>query len=706
MSEKTGPLFIHKKDPKLQLSGPVEHEQQRRKRAGQEISQKPAIRLSNWFEVLERTHLGRGASAERKARQHRVLEKIKDSYHKLFVIKPEEIPEEVFGLEVRIAREQGHGNIPPYEDFKEAKTQEFIAAQESSLDRWVDYLTSEDADAAGYPMWARYWAFMAVTKLGKLEKTQLGDGRVKVSFPQRDEGTVAPFPELNPKALAQTFAAMQHQLEQQGLPRAERSIDNTSTVLSDQAFAQMLSDGSFARIYAQFLSENPSITTERLKETRGEWVKYEHGSDASTLFESLQGHTLEWCTAGSISTAQSQVDDGDFYVYYSLDASGQPTIPRIAIRMENGIIAEIRGIEHDQHLDPYVGEVLQGKLKDQHSFPNAEEYMQGAEDMKLVTSIERKLGARYNDIEAKFLGYDTPDAPLTPEELRFIYELDREIVSLGYGRDPRIDQVLKSRDLIADMSKVFNTTSHNQIAQQLIEAGQGEAVARNLDNFTGLDHNQLAQQLIEAGEGWAVAGNLNKFTGLDNTTAQQLIKAGWVSAVANNLHSFIGLDNTTAKRIVNLFAFNSIDNTYAQQLIKAGGVSAVANNLNFFTGLDNTTAQQLIEAGELRAVANNLHKFTGLDNTTAQQLIEAGEPRAVANNLHKFTGLDNTTAQQLIEAGQGEAVARNLDNFTGLDHIQIAQQLIEAGQGWAVAYYLNNFTGLDPETLAEIEKYK
>ncbi|MCX6805126.1 MAG: hypothetical protein NT114_00310, partial [Patescibacteria group bacterium] len=437
-----GAQFLHKKDgelhhkPRLELGditdsqprevpGPVEHEQARLKRAGEPTSQKPAIKIDDWMSILERTHGHRD--------DPRVLERIKEGYHKQYVIKTDNIPEGVFGLEVKIARERGDGNIPPYEEFKAGKTQEIVSAQQASLDRWVDYLTSEDADAAGYPMWAKYWAFMAVTKMGRMQKYPKEDGTIEVKFRERDEHTAAPFPELNSKALAQTIEAMQRHLEQQGLPKAERQLDNSSRVLSDEQFRQFINSGSFAQLYGQFLAENPSITTERLQDTRGEWVKYQQGSDATDLYQSLQGHTLEWCTAGALDTAQSQVEGGDFYVYYSFDASDQPIIPRIAIRMEDDRIAEIRGIEHGQHLDPYIGEVLESKLQDERAFPNSRKYIQGTEDMKQVTAIEAKLGARYNDLEAEFLGYDTPNVELTTEELRFIYQLDNKIVSLGYG---------------------------------------------------------------------------------------------------------------------------------------------------------------------------------------------------------------------------------------------------------------------------------
>ncbi|MEI6169694.1 MAG: hypothetical protein WCP56_01705 [Candidatus Saccharibacteria bacterium] len=549
-SDIAGAQFLHKKDGELhhkprlvpvdttgssprEVLNPVEYEQARlldlykSDRLKEDLtSDSPAIKIDTWMGILERTHGHRDSP--------NVLKKIKESYHKHYVIKADNIPESVFGLEVKIARERGDRNIPPYDEFKDRKTQEIVSAQQASLDRWVDYLTSEDADAAGYPMWAKYWAFMAVTKMGRMQKHPKEDGTIEVKFDKRDEHTAAPFPELNSKALAQTIDAMQKHLEQQGLPKAERKLDNTSRVLSDEKFRQFINNGSFAQLYGQFLAENPSITTERLQETRGEWVKYEQGSDATDLYQSLQGHTLEWCTAGALDTAQNHLEDGDFYVYYSFDASGQPIIPRIAIRMEDDRIAEIRGIEHDQHLDAYIGEVLESKIQDERAFPNSKEYIQGTEDMKQVTAIEAKLGARYNDLEAEFLGYDTPNVELTTEELRFIYQLDNKIVSLGYGEDPRIEQIKQGRDIKADLSSLLD------LPQEQISLTKDEALSGGIVYHYG----DLDLRSLTSAEGLtlpqSVSGNLilNNLTSAEGLTLPQSV-GGYL--ILNNLTSAEGL---------------------------------------------------------------------------------------------------------------------------------------------------------------------
>jgi len=97
-----GESFLHQRDPKLHTSEAVEHEQKRKKRRGEKTTQKPAEKLSDWMEVLERTH---GHD------DPRVLERLKRAYHKQYVIKEGDVPESYFKLQQRLARERGQGDI-------------------------------------------------------------------------------------------------------------------------------------------------------------------------------------------------------------------------------------------------------------------------------------------------------------------------------------------------------------------------------------------------------------------------------------------------------------------------------------------------------------------------------------------------------------------------------------------------------------------
>lgn len=416
-----GSQFLHQKDPKLHISPPVEHEKSRLERAGEQTSQRPSDKLNAWLAVLERTH---GHSE-----YPRVLERIKHSYHKHYVIDAEAVPESAFELEARIAREQGHGDVPITEEFKQAKRAEVITNQQASLDKWVDYLTSEDAM---YPTWAKYWAFNAITKMGKFEKklvTQPDGSEHEVArFAKRDATTVAPFAPLNPRALALTIEAMQDRLTSKHLPKNDRHPKNLSTKLDNPEFVHLLSSESFSKLYTQFLIELPEYSAEGLQEIRGEWVVYPQGSDPQLLVDSLDGYPLEWCTA-NVDTAASQLAGGDFYVYYSLNQNGQATIPRVAIRMQQGSIAEVRGIAPDQNVDPYIAPVVEHKMSE---FADGESYKKKAEDMRTLTHIEEYLRAN-------------PSSPLTKQQVRFLYELGNPIEGFGYERDPRIDEIKERR---------------------------------------------------------------------------------------------------------------------------------------------------------------------------------------------------------------------------------------------------------------------
>jgi hypothetical protein len=434
-----GEQFLHRQDSGLQRSLAVELEQIQREQAGREVHTKPVDKIADWLEVLEHTHTGKGHTSVPRGwerNQPEVLERIKASYHKQYVIKEEDIPEAVYQAEARIARRLGHGDVPVTHKYRQRKAAEVITNQQTSLDRWVDYLSSADAP---YPTWAKYWAFTAVTHMGRYEK-QLDEktGRETARFAHRDASTAAPFPPLNARALALSIGVMEAKLARQALPKDQRKdLAKVSTRLDEAEFKQLVSTESFSHLYAQFLLESPAYSTEGLRETRGEWVKYHQGSDPTMLVNSLQGHPLEWCTANP-ETARLHLKGGDFHVYYSYDQAGQATIPRVAIRMEDGQIAEVRGIAPDQNLDPFIGEVVRAKMTE---FPDGAEYQKKAADMDHVTAIEDALAAQQ---------------PLSPANLRFLYEVDGRIEGFGYGEDPRIKALRNGRDFKQDLTLVFN----------------------------------------------------------------------------------------------------------------------------------------------------------------------------------------------------------------------------------------------------------
>ncbi|HPC31215.1 MAG TPA: hypothetical protein PK119_02015 [Candidatus Paceibacterota bacterium] len=417
MPENLGEQFLHQQNPELHKSEYVQHEKERLKRAGKEVSQKPAEEIANWMKLLERTHLGHRDDPE-------VLNRIKESYHKKYLIKPEDIPESYFDNQRRIARELGYGDIEITDEMKQEAAETIRADQKATLDLWLDYFLSPDSDS--YPMWAKYWAFEGMTKLGSYDKE-------KHVFSRRDKNTVAPYPDLNREALAYVLDAIIKKANQENIPLDQENPE----------FQKLLQGANFGKLYSWAIEKVTPTEENELLEIRGKWVKYPQGSDPTPLVESLQGHGTGWCTVGE-HTARKKLQKGDFYVYYSYDKNGKPTIPRIAIRMEGKRIAEVMGIAHEQNLDPQIAQtdILTNKLKEFDI--EGKRYQKRSDDMKKLTEIEKK---------------HKQGISLSKEELRFLYEIDEEIIE-GFGlyKDPRIEEIIEQRNIRKDLAFALDCT--------------------------------------------------------------------------------------------------------------------------------------------------------------------------------------------------------------------------------------------------------
>lgn len=446
MPAEQNPFFLKKKYGDLHTAPDVARVAKRTEsKTGEKVSQEPTVRIQNYLDRFKEI-------VERKdpAERERGVEAIKRLLYKNFVIRPSNVPESTFLLEQRLARELGHGTVEITDEFREQKINQIIADQRHSLDRWVDYLALNDAQ---YPDWAKYWAIRSVLEMGKFEKQEDKEGNQTAVFRSRTAETVAPFPPLNQRALAMAIGALESKLVEEKKPKTQRHpIQNQSKKLSAEAFQKLIATENFSKIYTQFLLEIPEYSTEGLQETRGKWKKYPRGSAPTDLVKSLDGHPLEWCTANP-ETAKTQLQGGDFYVYYSLDADGNYTIPRVAIRMQEDSIAEVRGIAPDQNLDPYIGDVVQKKMSE---FPDGKVYEKKAGDMKQLTTVEKKVKAVKS---------------LDKNELVFLYEIKNKIEGFGYGRDPRVNELRSQRNPEVDMPVVFEC-EQKQIARSPQEVNE------------------------------------------------------------------------------------------------------------------------------------------------------------------------------------------------------------------------------------------
>ena len=366
------------------------------------------------------------------------IQRLKKLYYEKYIIKPENISDAYFESLERRYLEEGHGhhnlvNPNNYVD-KELRQQHInmiIKEQKDSLDTWLNYFLSKDSDYL--PIWAKVWAFQGMLSIGNLNKDKDGYGR-------RSKTSVNPFVSFDSEILGKCVELIKETFNEKDI--------------TDKEVEKLVSSGSFSKLYGKLLAKKKGL---KMTSDDGIWIKYNYETKQEAdrklkegkepeylkLYNSLQGYNTGWCTAGSKETAKSQIcggspyQGGDFYVYYTKDNNNEYKIPRIAIRMDGISIGEIRGVAESQNIESNMELVLEEKLKE---FPDAKLYQKKVSDMKKLTEI-------YNN-------YSTRD--LTKEELRFLYEIDEEIVGFGYKIDPRIKEILDKRDIKEDFSRVFN----------------------------------------------------------------------------------------------------------------------------------------------------------------------------------------------------------------------------------------------------------
>ena len=410
------------------------------------VSDKKRERLLKYFERLEELH---NKVAKTKSVNGEKL--LKSFYYDLYVIKPENIPDAYFQNQVRLARERGYGNIELTEEDKRRMTEEVIDDQRKSLDKWIEYFLY-DEESKSYGMWEKYWVFQGLQNLGKYDK-ETG------KFSKRDKSTVYPFPPVEREYIFTTLKLMEDFLKDKK---------------SEEDIKQALSTGNFKLLYEYVIKQSFLKGEHQSNSTDGKWIKYEQESDYNILRDSLQGYYTGWCTAAGENFAKSQLAGGDFYVYYSLDEHGEAKVPRIAIRMDGkDKIGEIRGIADNQNMEPEMMPILEEKLKE---FPDRDKYLKKEHDMKLLTLIEKKVN---NNID------------LTLDELKFLYEIDGQIIGFGHGKDPRIKEIKRKRNERRDYSLIFN------VKEEEIALSQEEYL-NNPEKFKALPGNIYLDSLTSA----------------------------------------------------------------------------------------------------------------------------------------------------------------------------------------------------------------
>lgn len=652
---------------------------------------------------------------DEKFTRERRIDFIREQIFDVCILKVENIPESYWSLQMQINKNDGWGDIDTISDNLKCKHAEIlIEDQKASLNRWIWEIISQDLQS--YSPVLRYWGLRSVTKLMEYDKWEK-------KFPKRSKGTVKLFPDLNNEALVWVFITMQKFLSGEKIENPIKKGKNKQAqewkLISDEAFQKILTRWNFADLYAFAIEYVTQDYSELWKETRGEWRIYCKGEENKLTWD-LQWYGTGWCTAG-IWTAKTQLQAGDFYVYYSFNDLWVPKIPRLAIRMEGWNIREVRWVDRDQNADPNIWSILEKKMDD--FWEEGLVYKKKSQDMRRMTELYK----RHQEWNTNF----------SKDELRFLYEIDSKILTFALESDwdIRIDEILQGRnrkedliyiflgDISPEDKEIYSTDNKNSITSKtilffwdielepwddfshiqhvdgriiigntkdyyqkeqsacLIKFSGIQEFVRNIKKFSNLDA-EIASNLIQEDYWKVVARNIERFDILyHNKIAQKLLEVGEVDVVIKNLHNFKRLENNTA-----------------QKLIELRKIANFIKNLRNFEWLNNNTAQKLIEAWALREIASNIRNFEWPSHKEiALELIEKGVSKHVAENMQKFECMSHKEiALKIIEKGLWEYVARNIRNFKWLDK-EIALKLIDIGEwkyvGWSIPY----FTWLDRE---------
>lgn len=343
-----------------------------------------------------------------KKDRKKIISCLKKYYFDNFVISFENVPNYYFDSKKRICIKRGTSFS------KNVETNKLIKWQEKSLEKWIDYLISDDND---YPMWVRYWIFKSVLSLGYYDYD-------KNVFNVRTDNTIFPFAKLDFDALDSSVKSVMFYYEDENI--------------SDEKLDDIIKQINFGKIYSRFLWNNESLVNSGLPKKDGVWVKYNQGSDYKKILSAINNKFTSWFFDDE-SIAKDYINVSDIFIYFTEDYSGKFTMPRVSIVTEQDKVAEVRGIADDnQNVEFQMLDALDSKLKE------------------LNHSVKYDL--MLNDTEKVYdiLSKENNGQHLTKEDLSFMYECDRNINFFGKDKDYELLKFLSRRDAKKDYAVIYN----------------------------------------------------------------------------------------------------------------------------------------------------------------------------------------------------------------------------------------------------------
>ena len=459
------------------------------------------------------------------------------------IIKPEDITDKYWKQQEQILRNEGQGRtLSNYE--KDYLTNEIIAEQERTIAPWVNYLSDKDCP---YPTWFKVYAFDGLSRMG------LYNDNTK-EFEKRDKHTVGGFPNLNPEVLAKVYSHINDFFSQDSSAWFEKHPE-------DEKLSVLVKSGNFNKLYSKELLDAKTImkTPERTEDIQGDWFECKLG-DEEQISRLAEG--TRWCIADPHTAnnylrsgtcrnngAEEDYDDDNkarFFIFrLKTDQSkdGYADNGSASIRLgPDGNVAEVSGLNDGQAIEDALVPIVQEKVL---SLPGSEKYNQSFKDKQELIRLDKKMQENQD---------------LTEEELEFIYEINRNIVTLDTynGSDPRLKE-LKNKYNIQYILDHDIEIDFNKLAKSMRPSDIVENLDALINHGADIDVNELVENMYS----YDIADNLDTLInhGAD-IDVNELVKKMDSYYIIKNLDTLInhGVDaNILSRNLDSYYIIKNLD---------------------------------------------------------------------------------------------------------------------------------------------------
>lgn len=452
-------------------------------------------------------------------------------------------------------------------------------------------------------------------------------------FEKRDKHTVGGFPNLNPEVLAKVYSHINDFFSQDSSAWFEKHPE-------DEKLSVLVKSGNFNKLYSKELLDAKTImkTPERTEDIQGDWFEYKLG-DEEQISRLAEG--TRWCIADPHTAnnylrsgtcrnngAEEDYDDDNkarFFIFrLKTDQSkdGYADNGSASIRLgPDGNVAEVSGLNDGQAIEDALVPIVQEKVL---SLPGGEKYNQSFKDKQELIRLDKKMQENQD---------------LTEEELEFIYEINRNIVTLDTynGSDPRLKelknkyniQYILDHDIEIDFNKLAKSMRPSDIVDNL-----DTLISHGVD----IDVNKLVKRMDSSD----IAENLDALInhGVD-IDVNELVERTDYDGIARSLDTLInhGADIDVNELVKKMHRFDIVENldtliehgVDADILVKRMDPSGIADNLDAIIN-HGADAKILVERMYSYDVADNLDTLIshGID---ANILVKRMHPSDISRSL-------------------------------------------------------------------------